>query len=288
MDFYIKEFEMNKLKQEIKEKINSMEEFDMNNISCINGNGISKKVIIQTSDNKNYLVNKEILCCSALLKDLLDNDDDENINIIPITVNSSVIPYLICYMEHHYNKSVDEIEKPIVDNFMDISSISNWDKYFVCSIIDEDEKINDLFIECLNASNFLSISKLCDLLCARFACSIGLIDMTTDMLRNIFNEVNDLTEEEEKKIIDELNFIENSYSDNMNKNMFCSNNNKNDENILLLNGLDTDQFSNNDSDNNYESNDEYSDESNDTSDDDSNNESNSDGSTDNESNLSND
>jgi len=270
---------MNKIKQDIFQKINSIVE--MNDIEINSINEKTKKVILHTSDNKNYLVDREILKCSKLLIDLLDgNDDDENIKNIPLVIHSRVIPYIICYMEHHHNKSTDEIEKPIVDNFMDISSISNWDKYYVCNIIDENEQINDLFMECLNASNFLSISNLCNLLCARFACTIGLTDMTTDKLRKILNEQNDFTEEEEKKIADELNFIENSYSDNLNKNMFCSKNNKNE----------IDKSSDNESNNNYNSNDESNDDSNDDSDnedddDETNNGSNSDDYSDNESNT---
>lgn len=255
MNLYIREFEMNKMKQNINQKINSIVE--INDIDISSTNEKTKKIILHTGDNKNYLVDREILKCSKLLMDLLDdNDDDENIKIIPVVIHSRVIPYIICYMEHHYNKSTDEIEKPIVDKFMDISSISNWDKYYVCNIIDENEQINDLFMECLNASNFLSMSDLCNLLCARFACTIGLTDMTTDMLRKIFDEQNDFTEEEEKRIADELNFIENSYSDTLNKNMFCSKNNKNE----------IDRSSDDELNNNHNYNDISNDDSNDDSD----------------------
>lgn len=284
MNLYMRGFEMNKMKQDITQKINTIVE--INDIDINSTNEKTKKVILHTGDNKNYLVDREILKCSKLLIELLDgNDDDENIKIIPVVIHSRVIPYIICYMEHHHNKSTDEIEKPIVDNFMDISSISNWDKYYVCNIIDENEQINDLFMECLNASNFLSISNLCNLLCARFACTIGLTDMTTDKLRKIFNEQNDFTEEEEKKIADELNFIENSYSDSLNKNMFCSKNNNNE----------IDKSSDNESNNNHNYNDVSNDDSNNDSnneeeydDDETDNGSNSDDYSDNESNTSND
>lgn len=259
MNLYIREFEMNKMKQDIIQKINSIVETNDIDISSINTNEKTKKVILHTGDNKKYLVDRKILKCSKLLMELLDGEEeDENIKIIPVVIHSRVIPYIICYMEHHHDKPTNDIEKPIVDKFMDISSISNWDKYYVCKIIDENEQINDLFMECLNASNFLSMSNLCNLLCSRFACTVGLTDMTTDMLRKIFDEQNDFTEEEEKKIAEELNFIENSYSDILNKNMFCSKNNKND----------VDKSSDNESNNNQN----YNDVSSNDSDDDSNNE----------------
>ena len=231
---------MNELKKKIVEKINSINPLpvdEINNMSNISEKNIknNKYAIISTLDEKKYLVDKKILKCSKLLIDLFD-DDDTNISTVPINIHSRIVPHLICYMDHHHNKIKNEIEKPIVDNFMNVASISNWDKQFVCTIIDENEKINDLFIECLNASNFLSMSTLCDLLCARFACSIGLSDMTTEMLRTIFNETNDFTPDEEQKIIDELNFIENSYSDNMNKNFF----NYDNEKINTNGDIDTD------------------------------------------------
>lgn len=214
----------NDLKIQIINKINSIKPLTINENQIINDNIINeyiknkrdKYIILITDDNKYFMVKKELLICSGLLKELLENNDGDMI-MIPININSKITPYILCYMDHHHHKLTNEIEKPIVDKFMDIASISNWDKQFVCTIIDENENINDLFIDCLNASNFLSITSLCNLLCARFACSIGLIDMTVETLRNILGETNDLTSDDEKKISDELKFIENSYSDRMNK-----------------------------------------------------------------------
>lgn len=275
---------VNELKIQIINKINVIKPLIIDDIHAIdeylndkNNRGIYTIVI--TDDEKYFMVKKEILNISGLLKELLDNDEVD-INMVPINTNSKVVPYLICYMDYHYNKLTNEIEKPIVDKFMDISSISNWDKQFVCTIIDENEKINDLFINCLNASNFLSIIPLCNLLCARFACSIGLSDMTTETLRIILNENNDLTPEEEKKISDELKFIENSYSDNLNKYFVNPKNKKiindddnidDDEETTTYEDLtNNDDESNDDESNDDESNDDESndDESNDNKSDD--------------------
>lgn len=258
---------MNSTKQQIIEKIESIIPLSPQQIAEISQTitSVDKKYVIITSiDEQNYLVKRNILKCSKLLIELLNDDDEcsQTITIIPINLHSRIIPYFICYMDHHHDKCEIEIEKPIIDKFMEINSISYWDKQFMCTILDENEKINDIFIECLNASNFLSMSSLCNLLCARLACSIGLSDMTTEMLRLIFNEKNDFTSEEEKKITDELNFIENSYSDKMNKNFFNSNNpttNTNDDESDTEDDL-SDDSSNHDI--NHENDDQQSDNNN--------------------------
>ncbi|KAJ9470567.1 SCF ubiquitin ligase complex protein SKP1a [Diplonema papillatum] len=165
----------------------------------------SKCVVLQSNDQKptEFVVEREAAKMSGLIKDMLeDQDEEDQQTIIPIpNVNGRTLEYVLEYCEHHWNNRPDPIDKPLRGRIDDV--ISPWDRKFIWTdlIKGGDEKQHELLIEVIMAANFLNIKDLLDLTCATVASLLK--GKTTEQIRALFNIDNDFTPEEEEKIKEE-------------------------------------------------------------------------------------
>lgn len=146
-------------------------------------------VILLTSDNKQFVVEKDVLSCSGMLKDFGESDEP-----VPLqNVSSDVLEKVLEYCEHHKGEphqfiapdaNQDETRRRTTD-------IGEWDQRF----IDIDQ---EMLFELITAANYLDIKSLLDLGCKTVANLIK--GKTPNEIRRLFNIVNNFTPEEEAAI----------------------------------------------------------------------------------------
>lgn len=103
---------------------------------------------------------------SGLVRNMLDGDDDDDEeNQIPLpNVGSAALRKVIEFCEHHVGDPMDAIERPLRSTKMS-DSVNAWYSSFVDDLWEQDESF---FFEVMMAANYMEISPLLDLTCARF------------------------------------------------------------------------------------------------------------------------
>ncbi|KAF8478717.1 S-phase kinase-associated protein 1A-like protein [Russula ochroleuca] len=157
-------------------------------------------VLLVTSDNEQFVVEKDVAERSVLIKNMLE-DVGESDQPIPLpNVSSSVLKKVLEYCEHHRGErlpttdaeSQDETRKRTTD-------ISEWDQKFIA--VDQ-----EMLFEIILAANYLDIKPLLDVGCKTVANMIK--GKTPEEIRKLFNIVNDFTPEEEAQIKKENEWAE--------------------------------------------------------------------------------
>eukprot|EP01006_Ploeotia_vitrea_P032755 TRINITY_DN64927_c0_g2_i3.p2 TRINITY_DN64927_c0_g2~~TRINITY_DN64927_c0_g2_i3.p2 ORF type:complete len:189 (-),score=43.73 TRINITY_DN64927_c0_g2_i3:283-849(-) len=166
-------------------------------------------VVLQSGDTQpqEFAVSRDAAKMSGLIKDMLDDQEDQDQTIIPVpNVVGKTLKYVIQYIEQHHNNRGEPIEKPLKGKIDDV--VCEWDKKFLMTdlIKDGDEKQHELLIDCIMAANFLNIKDMLELTCA--ACASMIKGKTPEQIRALFNIENDFTPEEEEKIREENRWCE--------------------------------------------------------------------------------
>ncbi len=150
---------------------------------------------------------REAAKMSTLLKDVLDDDPSSVVQRVDIpNVNKKTMPYVIQYMEHHWNNPVQPIEKPLKHHVTEL--VSDWDKKFLMTdlIKGGNEMEHDMLVETTMAANFFGIKDLLDLTCAAMASMIR--GKSPEEIRNLLRIANDLSPEEEQRIREENQWVD--------------------------------------------------------------------------------
>lgn len=163
-------------------------------------------IILQSNDPQavEYVVDRNACKMSGFIKDILEDQDlgngEETIISLP-NINGNTLVYIIQYMNYHKNNKPESIEKPLKGKVEDV--ICSWDKEFLFTVLvgDGDEKRHETLIDVIMAANFLNMKDLLDLTCATVASIVK--GKTPEQIRQLFNIENDLTPEEEEKILKE-------------------------------------------------------------------------------------
>ncbi|KAH7868108.1 SCF ubiquitin ligase [Lentinula edodes] len=159
-------------------------------------------IVLKTSDNETFNVDREVAERSVLIKNMLDDIGEDSDQAIPLpNVNSSVLKKILEYCEHHRgeplpaadaDQSQDETRKRTTD-------ISEWDQKFIT--VDQ-----EMLFEIILAANYLDIKSLLDVGCKTVANMIK--GKTPEEIRKLFNIYNDFTPEEEAQIKKENEWAE--------------------------------------------------------------------------------
>ncbi|KAG1770368.1 Skp1 family, dimerization domain-containing protein [Suillus subaureus] len=158
-------------------------------------------VHLVTSDNVEFVVDKEVVERSVLIKNMLEDVGESDQSIPLANVSSAVLRKVIEYCEHHRGEPLpsadadqnqDETRKRTTD-------ISEWDQKFIT--VDQ-----EMLFEIILAANYLDIKSLLDVGCKTVANMIK--GKTPDEIRRLFNIVNDFTPEEEAQIKKENEWAE--------------------------------------------------------------------------------
>ena len=155
-----------------------------------------------SKDEKTFKVAKKVILMSGLIKDMLEEDeqDEGDIPTIPVpNVDAGPLVKVLDYCKHHWNNKADEIEKPLKGKIEDV--VCDWDKKFL-------KMDQSLLIELIMAANYLNIKDLLDLTCAKVASMIK--GKSPEQIREMFGIENDLSESETLKIKEENKWCEES------------------------------------------------------------------------------
>jgi S-phase kinase-associated protein 1 len=150
-----------------------------------------------SKDGQTFVVDADAIFMSQLIKDMVEDNEDEVPRIPVPNVESKVLAKVIEYCEYHHDKPIEEIEKPLKGNIDDL--ICDWDKKFLN--VEQQE-----LIEIIMASNYLNIKSLLDLSCAKIASMIK--GKNPEQIREMFGIENDFSPEEEEKIREENKWCE--------------------------------------------------------------------------------
>ncbi|PPQ83236.1 hypothetical protein CVT26_013053 [Gymnopilus dilepis] len=151
-------------------------------------------VILITSDNVKYVVEKDVAELSVLIKNMLEDigpsDPDEPIPLHNVT--STVFNKVLEYCMYHRNdpppSDDDEGCTSPLHKYLASHICSEWDQRF----FDVDQAF---LFDIILAANYLDIKTLLDDACKAVAHLIQ--GKSTEEIRGIFNIVNDFTPEEE-------------------------------------------------------------------------------------------
>lgn len=158
------------------------------------------KLVLVSKDEQQFQVARFVIQMSGLIKDMLEEAEENESPNIPIpNVESRALKKVIEYCDYHWNNKADEIEKPLKGKIEDV--ICDFDRKFL-------EIDQELLIELIMAANYLNIKDLLDLTCAKVASMIK--GKSPEEIRQMFNIENDFTPEEEEKIREENKWCEES------------------------------------------------------------------------------
>lgn len=121
-------------------------------------------VTIETSDNVQFLVPRDVLMCSGLFSEMLeDSNEDESIPV-PL-VDSKIMNHIIRFMKNQAIDPMGEIEKPIKSPNMD-ELVGEWYSKFINDIE------MDMVFKLIEAANYLQIDSLLHLGCVKVATTL--------------------------------------------------------------------------------------------------------------------
>ncbi len=176
------------------------------------------KIIKFVGENFGFdMPSSSILKFSGVVSDLCECSD-ENIKELPLSsiqgIEQTSMPILLEFIKeyviYYENREIEQIEKPLKTSLSDV--ISEWDNEFLNKIVPFDEKeiktydkiivLNELIILC----NYLNIEPLLQLLCAKVASILR--GKNKHEMREIMDQENDFTPEEEAQIEEESRWVE--------------------------------------------------------------------------------
>jgi S-phase kinase-associated protein 1 len=155
---------------------------------------IEQPVELMSKDGQSVQVDRKWIEMSGLVKDMLDDgdEDEDDVPSVPVpNVDMHILKRVIDYCRYHHNNRAEEIEKPLKGVVEDV--ICDWDKNF---LKDMDQSV---LVELIMAANYLNIKDLLDLTCAKVASLIK--GKSPEQIREMFGIENDFTPEEEAKIV---------------------------------------------------------------------------------------
>jgi len=116
---------------------------------------------------------------------------DESQEVPLPNVKSKVLGKVIEFMQHHVDKPMAAIEKPLRSDKMDEVCKDKWDATYI-------NVPQELLFEIILAANYMDIKDLLDLSCAKVASLIK--GKTPAEIRKTFNITEDFTPAEEIKV----------------------------------------------------------------------------------------
>lgn len=152
----------------------------------------TKIVHLILQDETRCNVSREIAQMSLLVKEMLEEDEDDDTPEIPIpNVSKEIMSIALEFAKHHVHDPMAPIEKPIMsDKMKDI--VSPWDADYI------DKLDHSTLFSLILAANYLNIPALLDLSCAKVASLIK--GKTPEEIRALFKITLVMEQEEEKQI----------------------------------------------------------------------------------------
>ena len=146
-------------------------------------------LVLISSDNQKMEIDFESAQKSHFLKGVIEENHSKDPISLP-DIKSTILKKVIEYLQYYKDKTPKEIPKPLptgnLNEFLD-----EWDINFINGI--ELDSVFDL----INAANYMDITSLLDLSCAKIASLLK--GKTAPEIRTMFNIECDLTDDELKE-----------------------------------------------------------------------------------------
>lgn len=152
----------------------------------------ASQLILQSSDNEDISVDKDVAERSVLIKNMVSDLGEEAMTEpIPIpNVNAAVLKKVIEWCTHHKNDPAPPTDDDS-DSRKKTTDIEEWDQKFM-------QVDQEMLFEIILAANYLDIKQLLDVGCKTVANMIK--GKSPEEIRKTFNIQNDFTPEEEDQI----------------------------------------------------------------------------------------
>lgn len=124
-------------------------------------------ITLISSDGFKFKIPKNIACISRMIEVMIESDEnceDEDEEIPLPNVDKTCLEKIIEFMYYHKNDPVKNIEKPLRSN-----NLKDLIQEFYCNFLEIDE---EFLFRLINSANYLDISPLLDLTCAKVASMI--------------------------------------------------------------------------------------------------------------------
>ena len=123
---------------------------------------------------------KEPMMTSVLIKSMLDEVDDDNIDIPLPNVSSHTLVSIVDFLKYNYTNEMDKIQKPIPSGDLKDFISKEWYVDFI-------NKMNNIEIfELIAAANYMDIEPILNLGCVKIASLIK--GKSSEEIKNIFDE----------------------------------------------------------------------------------------------------
>ena len=152
-------------------------------------------VVLAANDTSKFTVERRVIEMSLLVKDMLEeyDEDEDDSPLIPVpNVDGSTLKLTIQYCQHHWNNQAKKLPKPLRTPLHHL--ITKWDQTFLPTS-------NKVLVDLAKASNYMNIPDLVALTTAKMATLIK--GKKAGQIREMFGIKNDLSEEEESKLKEE-------------------------------------------------------------------------------------
>lgn len=166
---------------------------------------LTHKIRLVSQEGEVFVVEPRVALMSELVKNMVveeeeRDDDGDDVQEIPLpNVKAAVLGKVIEYCNMHKDTPMSEIEKPLSSvNMVDVVQ-----QQFAAYI---DGMQQEMLFEIILAANYMDITPLLELSCAKVATMIK--GKTPDQIRKTFNIVNDFSPEEEAAVMEENKWCE--------------------------------------------------------------------------------
>jgi len=158
----------------------------------------NEQVILISKENEEFRINKSAAELSVLIKiTIQDYSIDQPIPLLEI--DSNCLKLIIEYLEHYNGNPPKELEKPLPGN--DLKEIVDEFQFFFINKISLEQ-----LIDLTSAANFMEISCLLDLCCAKIASMC--MDKSEEELYQTFGIEDKFTPEERERLKEENQWLD--------------------------------------------------------------------------------
>eukprot|EP00755_Sulcionema_specki_P013714 Sspe_Gene.54721::Locus_30168_Transcript_1_1_Confidence_1.000_Length_756::g.54721::m.54721/K03094/SKP1, CBF3D; S-phase kinase-associated protein 1 len=92
-----------------------------------------RRVVLVSSDDRKFEVSRQICNMSGLLREILEEQEDDMVEVRVASVNSEVLEKIIEYLTEHLERPFPKIPKPMTVHLFEVLGDS-WDRKWAAEI----------------------------------------------------------------------------------------------------------------------------------------------------------
>jgi S-phase kinase-associated protein 1 len=162
---------------------------------------MSTNIKLISSDGKVFTVSRSAAMASVLIKEMLFEDCDEDVQIPLPVISEFILSKVIEFMIYHENDPIKPLHMPLRTAIL-AENFSEWDIAFLT--MEDDAKTTKFRLELIKAANYLDYSDLMHVVAAAIACMLK--GCTPEEVCAKFN-VPQVSQDRERQIIAENPWI---------------------------------------------------------------------------------